>query len=64
MGQVLKEMPTNSRKRAMTRRMYMSRRFKKAMGKAKASICNEMEARMVVMTASQKRKLRNFWVLF
>jgi len=35
--------------------------FKKAMGKADAANCHVMEARMVVMTAAWKPRLRKAW---
>ena len=48
MAQALENMPTNSRKREMARRMYMPGMFRKVIEKTKGVICNEMKAKNVV----------------
>ena len=53
----LEKMSTNSRKRAMTMRMYLLELFRKAMGKSGATSCKKMEGKMMVDDVAVEAKV-------
>ena len=63
MAKAPENMPTNSRKRTMIRRMYLLGVARETTGKANAAICNEMEAMTVVIAASWTQQLRNVYAV-